>query len=138
MDLSKLKITEIHVCEVQGHDTEGSGTEKMPYKTVLKAVQLLDGNADAVAKILVRKDMELGFVPIAKAAVKKGLKLYEQGVRKAQKEAERLVAEAAEREAAKAAEMIKLEEAKKIVLTEDASLPVAQKVGMNTLINRSK
>lgn len=128
MDLSKLKITDIHICEVQGHDTEGSGTEKMPYKTVLKAVQVLEGNADAVAKILVRKDMEEGFVVIAKSAVKKGLKLYETAVKKAQKEAERMVAEALEREAAKAAEMIKLEEAKKVVLTEDKSLPFAEKV----------
>ncbi len=128
MDLSKLKISGVHVCEIQGHDVEGFGTEKMPFKSVLKAVQILEGDADAVAKILVRKDMEQGFVLIAKAAVKKGLKLYEQGVKKAQKEAERMVSEAKEREAAKAAEIIKLEEAKKIILTQDQSLPVAEKV----------
>lgn len=135
MDLSKLKITDVHVCEVQGHDIEGSGTEKMPYKTVLKAVQVLEGNVDAVAKIFVRKDMEQGFVPIAKAAVKKGMKLYEQGVKKAQKEAERLIAEAQEREAAKAAEMIKLEEAKKIILQEDKSLPAAEKIKIRDAAN---
>lgn len=118
----------VHVCEIQGHDSEGFGTEKMPFKTPLKAVEFVKADAQLCAAIKVRKNMEEGYQPIPKAALKKAIKGYEVNERKAQKAAEKALLDAAELEKAKAAELIKLEEAKSVILKQDASLPVASKV----------
>ena len=61
----------VHVCEIQGHDSEGFGTEKMPFKTPLKAVEFVKADAQLCAAIKVRKNMEEGYQPIPKAALKK-------------------------------------------------------------------
>ncbi|KAI8815958.1 uncharacterized protein EV422DRAFT_547736 [Fimicolochytrium jonesii] len=109
--------TPVHVCEVQGDDA-GQGTEQAPYKTVAKA---LEHPSVGEGNIVVRKSTEEGYQPIAKTALKKAQKLFEANQKKAQK----LAAAAAD---SAAAEEKKLEEAKKIVITEDASLPAAKKI----------
>jgi asparaginyl-tRNA synthetase len=113
----------IYTCEVQGHDIEGNGTEKMPFQTVLKAIE-----KDPKANILVRKVIADGYQPVAKAALKKAMKMYEVNLKKAQKAAERAVIEKQEAASKAAAEQEKLEEAKKIVLKENPELPAAKKV----------
>lgn len=118
----------VHVCEIQGHDIEGNGTEKMPYKTTLKAVEAVKGDLQLTAAIRVRKNMEEGYQPIAKAAMKKALKIHEANVKKAQKAAERAEQDAVEAQKQKEAELARLEEAKKIVLEQDPSLPPASYV----------
>ncbi|KAJ3294493.1 hypothetical protein HK104_003531 [Borealophlyctis nickersoniae] len=115
----------IYVCEVQGHDVEGAGTEKMPYKSPLKALEKASGGQ---VDIRVRKTAEEGYQPIAKAALKKAQKLYDANQKKAQKAAERAAQEAADAEKNAAAEAAKLEEAKKIVLVNDKTLPEAKKI----------
>jgi len=122
----------MHVCEIQGHDLEGNGSEKMPFKTTLKAIEQVQGDAKLVMAIRVRKNMEEGYQSIAKAAAKKTLKIYETNVRKAQKAAERAELDAAEAEKARLLEIAKLEEAKKVKLTLDTSLPPATFVRSKT------
>lgn len=118
----------MHVCEVQGHDIEGNGSEKMPFKTPIKAVEAVKGDLTLVAAIKVRKAMAEGYQPIAKAAMKKVLKLHEGNLKKAQKAAERAEQDAIDAEKARVAELAKLEEAKSVVLELDPSLPTASKV----------
>ncbi|KAL2914431.1 asparagine--tRNA ligase [Polyrhizophydium stewartii] len=113
------------ICELQGHDVEGNGTEKMPFRTLLRAFEAAGG---ATGEFAVRKNVAEGYQPAAKAAIKKALKLYEANVKKAQKAAERSAAEKEEAALNAAAEQAKLEEARKIVLSEDPALPVAKKI----------
>ncbi|KAI8811237.1 hypothetical protein BJ742DRAFT_798680 [Cladochytrium replicatum] len=123
--------TIVYVCEVQGDDTEGTGTAKMPYKTPVRALELTK-NPDAVV-IHVRKALTEAFKEISGAALKKAKKTVEINVKKAQKNAERGAAEAAE--AAKKAEddAVKIEAAKSIVLKQDPSLPAAKKLKIHSL-----
>ena len=115
----------MHVCEIQGHDIEGNGSEKMPFKTTLKAVEAVNGDLQLTAAIRVRKTFEEGYQAIAKAAMKKALKIHEGNVRKAQKAAERAEQDAEEAQKQKELELARLEEAKKIVLEQDPALPPA-------------
>ncbi|KAJ3413297.1 hypothetical protein HDV05_008214 [Chytridiales sp. JEL 0842] len=115
--------TKIFVCELIGHDTEGTGTEKMPFKTPLKAMESVKGNDKC--PILIRKDHAEGYLPISGAALKKAKKTYEENERKKAK-AEEKAKKDSEEAAKKAAETAKkLEEAKKIVLKLDDTLPAA-------------
>ncbi|KAI9088749.1 hypothetical protein DFS34DRAFT_654803 [Phlyctochytrium arcticum] len=113
-----------YVCEVQGNDEQGKGTEKLPFKTAYAAFAHLSGNGE----ILVRKSVDEGYQPIAKAALKKAQKLYDANQKKAQKAAERATQDAANAEKNAEADAARLAEAKSIVLEEDKSLPVAQKI----------
>eukprot|EP00842_Homolaphlyctis_polyrhiza_P001118 jgi/Hompol1/2006/HPOL_005310-RA len=121
-DIDTAGAATLWICEVQGHDTEGSGTEKMPFKTLLRAIEAAGG---AKANFVVRKDLIEGFQPAAKAAIKKAVKMFEVNVKKAQKAAAAAAEAAAEALKNAAAEQARIEEAKKIVLVEDASLPAA-------------
>ena len=116
---------QVWVCELQGNDEEGLGTEKMPYKNSMFA---LEKAATTKISILIRKDLIQGFQPIAKAAFKKLVKGYEVNVKKAKKAAEKAQLDAQEALKNAEADKKKLEEAKKIVLVQDASLPAAKKV----------
>ncbi|ORY49886.1 asparaginyl-tRNA synthetase [Rhizoclosmatium globosum] len=115
----------IHVCEVSGHDTNGAGTEKMPFKTALRAMQAINGSEEI--QILVRKDLVEGFKEISGAGKKKAKKLWE-GEEKKRVKAEELKAKEAAEKAARAGDDAKrLEEAKSIKLVNDESLGVATK-----------
>ncbi len=117
----------MYVCEVQGSDETGTGIESLPFKTAVKVLEFINGNEENVS-ILVRKSMEEGFQDISGAGLKKARKVYETNQRKAAKAAERAVADAEKSEKEAADEANRIENAKSIVLTQDASLPVAQKV----------
>ncbi|KAI7879632.1 asparaginyl-tRNA synthetase [Lichtheimia hyalospora FSU 10163] len=113
----------IYVDELAGSDETGTGVESSPVKTALKAVEL---GGESV-KILVKKDEE-GFKDISGAALKKAKKAYTELQRKLKKQEEQKK-KAEEEDAKKAEEEAKaLEKAKSIVLTEDESLPAAQKI----------
>ncbi|KAJ8326978.1 hypothetical protein BDV3_000110 [Batrachochytrium dendrobatidis] len=115
----------IWICEVQGNDVQGNGSEKMPYKTLLKALEV---SGSEKVSYFTRKVVSEGYQPTAKAAIKKAMKLHEANVKKLQKAAERAVTDAAEALKNAAAEAAKLEEARKIVLEEDRLLPAAKKI----------
>ncbi|KAJ8660958.1 asparagine-tRNA ligase [Lichtheimia ornata] len=113
----------IYVDELAGSDETGTGVESSPVKTALKAVEL---GGESV-KILIKKDEE-GFKDISGAALKKAKKAYTELQRKLKKQEEQKK-KAEEEDAKKAEEEAKaLEKAKSIVLTEDESLPAAQKI----------
>lgn len=122
-EATKPELT-LHVCEIQGNDLEGNGTSKMPISTPLKALEMAAGKP---VEILVRKSLEDGYQPIAKAALKKAQKAYEQLLRKIQKQKESSEKDKAERAAKAKEEEEKLEAAKLITLTLDQSLPEAKK-----------
>lgn len=126
VDMLKISGPKLFICEVQGSDSEGSGSEKMPFKTLLKAVEFAKGSANHT--FLVRKVVSENYAIAAKAAMKKVANKYEENLRKAEKARERSAKDTAE--AAKQAEATqkRLEESRSIVVTEDASLPAAKKV----------
>ncbi|KAJ3054475.1 hypothetical protein HK097_001720 [Rhizophlyctis rosea] len=124
----------LYVCEVQGHDAEGAGTEKMPFRSPLRALEQVKGG---VVDIYVRKTSEEGYQPIAKAALKKAQKTFNENKKKAEKAAERAAQEAKDKEKNAAAEAAKLEAAKSVVLEEDKSLPAAKKIKLrDSVANR--
>ncbi|KAJ3252944.1 hypothetical protein HDU77_004851 [Chytriomyces hyalinus] len=111
--------------EVSGHDASGAGTEKMPFKTVLRALEATKGVGKSV---VVRKDLVEGFKPVSDSGLKKGMKLYDAAVKKRAKAEEIKAKEAAEKAARAGDDEKKLAEAKKIVLVNDESLGVAKKI----------
>ncbi|KAJ3232964.1 hypothetical protein HDU81_002584 [Chytriomyces hyalinus] len=115
----------VHVCEVSGHDASGAGTEKMPFKTVLRALEATKGVGKSV---VVRKDLVEGFKPVSDSGLKKGMKLYDAAVKKRAKAEEIKAKEAAEKAARAGDDEKKLAEAKKIVLVNDESLGEAKKI----------
>ncbi|KAI8895155.1 hypothetical protein BC833DRAFT_567703 [Globomyces pollinis-pini] len=129
--MESLSIKEtLYVCEVQGSDTDGMGSEKMPYKTVQKAINHLKG-ALGDSQILVRKSILDPYTIVAKAALKKAIKTFGEQQRKAAKDAERKILEKANWEKQQAAEKIKLDAAKSVVLELDPELPEAQITKLN-------
>ncbi|TPX59958.1 asparagine---tRNA ligase [Spizellomyces sp. 'palustris'] len=114
----------VYVCEAQGHDVEGNGTEKMPFRSALRAFESVSGKGE----IMLRKSLEEGYQPLGKTALKKTQKLYETNQKKAQKAAERAAQDAVNAEKNAAADAARLEAAQKVVLEEDKSLPEAQKI----------
>jgi asparaginyl-tRNA synthetase len=120
-DNSDLKLPRVYICEVQGHDIEGNGSEKMPFQSLGKAVQTAKGVTEKL--FMVRKDIKEGYAPAAKAALKKAAKNYEIALKKAQKSLEKSLSDTREAEEKQAATLKKLEESKSVVLTNDPSLP---------------
>ncbi|KAJ3275861.1 hypothetical protein HDV01_006727 [Terramyces sp. JEL0728] len=118
-------IGKLFVCEVQGNDGEGAGTEKMPFKSLLKAVTFVKGEISKY-DVQVRKEILEPYAPAAKAALKKAVKAYEVQGKKAAKDAERAVQDREKAEQQKAAEQAKLEAAKAVVLEQDPALPGAE------------
>lgn len=123
------------MCEAQGSDETGTGSESAPFKTALRVLEQLADAFDDSCSIVVRKaageggESDGGFQDISGAGLKKAKKAYEANVKKAQKAAERAVADAAKSEKEAAEEAKRIEYAKNIVLIQDAKLPVAEKVG---------
>jgi asparaginyl-tRNA synthetase len=117
----------IHVCEVTGNDAEGIGTEKMPFKTLLKAVEFLENNMQDV-EVLHRKVILEPYEPCAKTTLKKAIKTFEINAKKIQKEKERLEKENELKKVNQEMENLKLEQAKNIVLKQDMTLEKASKI----------
>lgn len=126
-DLSLPKIGSLYICEQQGNDSEGAGTEKMPFQTLQRAVSSAKGSIGQY-NVLVRKAILDPYAPAAKAAMKKAVKGYDIAVKKAAKEADKAIADKANAAQREAAEQAKLEDAKKVVLTQDPSLPNAKTI----------
>lgn len=115
----------VYVDEIAGFD-ENEGTEASPLKTALKA---LEKHGESI-KIVVKKDEE-GYKDISGAALKKAKKGLVELQRKLKKQEEQKKKQEEDLKKKKEEEAKALEQAKSIVLTEDTSLPKAQKVNIN-------
>ncbi|CAO3585696.1 unnamed protein product [Absidia cylindrospora] len=121
--IEKLIITEtIYVDELVGTDN-GAGSETSPLKTILKAFE----NHGENIKVIVKKDAQ-GYKDVSGAALKKAKKtlLEQQRKRKKQEEQKQMQDEELKKKAEEEARA--LERTKSIVLTQDASLPKAEKI----------
>ncbi|KAI8907142.1 hypothetical protein EDD86DRAFT_227703 [Gorgonomyces haynaldii] len=133
--LEDQKLPLAYVCEVQGSDQEGLGTEKMPYKTLLKAVEKFKSER----QYLIRKDVKEGYQPAPKSALKKALKQADINEKKLLKQKERSEQESIEQQKQLEQTLKRLEEAKLVKLEVDPSLPVAKKCRIKDLVEqRSK
>ncbi|KAJ5370067.1 Asparagine--tRNA ligase cytoplasmic [Penicillium cataractarum] len=121
----------IYIDEDVGHDdVSAAGTESAPYKTLLHAFVQHAPTTEGI-QYLTRKSQtdaagedvdpaaKLEWKPATKSAMKKATNLWEQRKKKAAKEQELAIREKAEAEKRQKV----LDEAKKVVITEDASLP---------------
>ncbi|KAJ5489522.1 Asparagine--tRNA ligasecytoplasmic [Penicillium diatomitis] len=116
--------------DVGRDDASATGTESAPYKTLLHAFVQHAPTTEGI-QYLTRKSQtdaagenvdpaaKLEWKPATKSAMKKATNLYEQRKKKAAKEQELAIREKAEADKRQKV----LEEAKKVVITEDASLP---------------
>ncbi|TPX33268.1 asparagine---tRNA ligase, partial [Synchytrium endobioticum] len=115
----------LYVDETQGSDTDGCGSAKLPYKSVLAAVEAIQGGK---CHIYIRKQVDSDYVEISGAALKKARKTYEGNVKKVQKAAAKASLEAEEGAQRAAEEAARIETAKAIILEQDPSLPTAKKI----------
>jgi len=118
--MQTLSLEKLYTSEAKGNDAAADGTEDHPFKTVLAA--MIAFGKEPFPTIFVDSKVEGEvFAPIAKAQLKKQTKLYqaEQRKLKAKKQKEQEDAERREKN---------LEEARKIVISEDKSLPEAKKI----------
>ncbi|EIN06650.1 asparaginyl-tRNA synthetase [Punctularia strigosozonata HHB-11173 SS5] len=118
-----------YVDEAAGSDTAGTGAQDAPYQTL--AYALFAHGQDS--KIQYRKDSTAAYDEPTKSALKKAKKDAD-GIEKKRKKAEELAARAAAagKEETERRERL-LEESKKIVLTEDTSLPQAARAKLDSL-----
>ncbi|OSX61726.1 hypothetical protein POSPLADRAFT_1181784 [Postia placenta MAD-698-R-SB12] len=121
-------MSSIYVDEDKGSDETGKGTQEQPYQSLAYAIF-----THSTTTILIRKDPAGAFEEPTQSALKKAKKGAD-GLEKKRKKAEEL----AEREAKEKSEERErrqrlLEESKKIVLTEDPSLPRAIKAKIGNL-----
>ncbi|KAF9438491.1 hypothetical protein BGZ76_007473 [Entomortierella beljakovae] len=142
LPVDSLSITTVvaHVNETNGSDETGNGSTDAPYQTPVKALQAHGESVKIqVWKAAAGTDETSGFVPISGAALKKAVKKVAELERKAAKIAEQASEQAAKDKAAADERERVLEAAKKIVLSEDSSLPVATKIKIrNSVENRGK
>lgn len=116
-------MSSIYVDESSGSDETGKGTQELPYQTLAFALFSHPGTS-----LLTRKDATGIYDEPTQSSLKKAKKGAE-GLEKKKKKAEELAARDAEQKALERERKGKLiEESKKIVLTEDISLPKAIKV----------
>lgn len=116
----------LYICEVQGSDAEGMGSEKMPFKTIAKALEVAKGAS--AHTFMVRKVVIENYTVAAKAAMKKAVKMYEVNLKKALKAQDRSAADADETLKQHEATQLRLEESKAILIEQDALLPAAKTV----------
>ncbi|KAG5351716.1 hypothetical protein C0989_005159 [Termitomyces sp. Mn162] len=119
----------IHVDETAGSDTTGNGTADQPYQTLGFAVFSSSGTDT----YLTRKDPNGSYEEPTQSSLKKAKKTAEGIERKKKKQEELAAREAKEQGEAREKREKLLEESKKIVLTEDPSLPQAVKSKINRL-----
>ncbi len=124
--MSSLSLADgetIYVCQVQGSDDKGDGTESSPFQSLPNAMLFArskSGKDDLPPpghKFLVRKSLEEGFQDAAKTAIKKAVGYIELMDKKAKKVSERT-----------AASTTATSDKEYIVLAEDPSLPAAKTV----------
>lgn len=125
-----VKIGTIYVCEAQGRDLEGTGTEKMPFLSLQKAVAHVKGNVSEY-DYLVRKAILDPYEPAAKAGLKKAVKGYDLALKKAAKDAEKAIQDLSNAAEKAAAEQLKLDEARSVVLVQDQTLAPAKKIQLH-------
>ncbi|KAJ2700781.1 asparagine--tRNA ligase [Coemansia sp. IMI 203386] len=125
--LSTLDISDlIFVDEATGSDDAGCGNKDKPFKSAASAVGHIASQPEAAQeslKIVIKKAGDEKYSYITPSALKKAKNAYELALKKAKKQAEREARDKEEREAKLAEEQRKLEESKKVVLTQDPSLP---------------
>nr|XP_039266968.1 asparagine--tRNA ligase, cytoplasmic-like isoform X1 [Styela clava] len=117
--IKDLKISELYTSEKRGCDKDGLGSEASPFKSVLKALQQSGG--EPWPAIYVDSKEGNNYEPIAKAQLKKQVKIYQSEKRKDEAKKIREQEDAERREK-------NLEEAKQIQIQEDKSLPAAKMV----------
>ncbi|XP_017860135.1 PREDICTED: asparagine--tRNA ligase, cytoplasmic [Drosophila arizonae] len=120
--MADLTMSALFTSEKRGSDESGDGSETNPYKTILQAMR--HAAKEPFPTIYVdSKDPKASqlYEPAAKSQLKKLQKIF---VRESQKNADKLQREAADAE--KRAQ--NLEEARKVKISEDASLPAAQRI----------
>lgn len=118
-------IGELYTSEKRGSDETGDGTEKNPFKTIISAMK--HAGKEPFPKIYVDAKDEKSeglFEVAAKSQLKKIQKLWQQEVKKAEKNSKREEEDALKREQ-------NMEEAKKIKIEEDPSWPVAKRIRIN-------
>ncbi|KAI8887323.1 asparaginyl-tRNA synthetase [Backusella circina FSU 941] len=113
----------VFVDEVEGCDVKGNGTEATPFKTVLKAIEAKGENI----KVQIKKDAE-GYKDISGAALKKAKKTFAEQQKKAKKQQEQLKKQEEDSQKKAEEEAKAIANAKSIILTQDESLPAAQKI----------
>jgi asparaginyl-tRNA synthetase len=119
----------IYIDEQKGKDDASAiGAENAPYSTLQYAYIQTDGQAKyVVAKY--EEDKPVEWAPASKAGTKKAATALATHKKKQAKELELIERTKKEAEAREKA----LEEAKKIVITEDASLPKARKIKLDEI-----
>ncbi|KAJ3147834.1 hypothetical protein HK101_002194 [Irineochytrium annulatum] len=122
----------IHVCELTGNDAEGLGSEKMPFRTPIRAIALESAQGSGQANIKVRKDHVDGYKAISGAALKKARRGYE----KVQKERETEEKARKDKEARAREELKRLEEAKSVVLVQHEGLAEPLKVKIRETVQK--
>lgn len=121
-------MSTIHVDETSGSDETGKGTPDQPYQSLTFAVFTHPGSA-----LLTRKDASGTYEEPTQSALKKAKKGAD-GLEKKRKKAEELAErEAKNKDAERERREKQIEESKKIVLSEDPSLPKAKKVRKTSL-----
>ncbi|OZJ04534.1 hypothetical protein BZG36_03993 [Bifiguratus adelaidae] len=124
-----------YVNEDKGSDAAGKGTQQEPFQTLLKAMETF--GPDAAIKVC--KSGESDYQDASASALKKIKKKYEENQRKAKRLEEQRAKAEQEGQAKVEAEAQRIEEAKKVVLTQDASLPEATKIKIrDSVANRNK
>jgi len=122
--LEKVELSvALYSSEKYGSDETGTGTRDSPYKTTHFALKKSGDIANFSNIFVDAKDekAEDKYEPISKAQLKKIRKFCEDEVRKENQKKTKELEDAARREK-------NLEEAKKIIITEDTSLPAAKPV----------
>ncbi|XP_033749837.1 asparagine--tRNA ligase, cytoplasmic-like [Pecten maximus] len=118
--MEDLSLGEIYTSEKRGSDESGNGTEENPFKTVIQAIR--HAGKEPFPNIFVdAKEAGKVWEPVAKTQLKKQQKIS-QKEKNTDPEKDKKEAEDAEKRERN------LEEAKKIVITEDATLPAAKQI----------
>lgn len=112
--MEDLSLGELYTSEKSGSDESGNGTKEKPFKTILRAMKHAGKQPFPVIYVDSKDELQV-FEPASKSQLKKIQKIF---VRDAYKTADK------EKVAEKNEDV--LEEAKKIVITEDESLPAAK------------
>ncbi|KAJ3376927.1 hypothetical protein HDU92_008809 [Lobulomyces angularis] len=123
-----------YVCLISGNDEKGDGSESKPFKTALKAIEVLQGSSE----IKIRKELDSPFDDIAKAQLKKVKKLYEEKLKKLQKLSQNSEKNLQEEKKKEEEDLKRLENAKSIVLVQDSSLPKAKNIKIRQSIESRK
>nr|CAB3264202.1 asparagine--tRNA ligase, cytoplasmic [Phallusia mammillata] len=119
-EVKELTLEELYTSEKHGCDQTGDGTASKPFKTVMTA--MLAYGKEPFPQIYVDgKSDEKKYEPIAKAQLKKQVKLFGAEQRKSQARKVKEQEDAERREK-------NLEEAKQVTISEDKSLPTAIKI----------